>query len=194
MSTARKCHVRTRSGSQPPIWQNTSKSGKFRPSQSKSGCTHLGSQLVPSQDPMKFCRSRDPFCKAQDQRRTKSTRKRNTPENADSRNSHFSAFSGVLRFRVLFAPLQEGAAKSHPKTQHTRNRRFWERPMICIFGCVAFSGVFCRLPTKPCVSKQCPADGVWRIGRGVSPDRLRKTRFTPSENGGYCEGLFPDTV
>ena len=42
----------------------------------------------------------------------------------------------------------------------------------------------------PCVSKQCPADGVWRIGRGVSPDRVRKTRlplrelrwtrFTPS--------------
>ena len=35
---------------------------------------------------------------------------------------------------------------------------------------------------RPCVSKQCPADGVWRIGRGVSPDRVRKTRFTPSES------------
>ena len=34
----------------------------------------------------------------------------------------------------------------------------------------------------PCVSKQCPADGVWRIGRGVFPDRVRKTRFTPSES------------
>ena len=31
----------------------------------------------------------------------------------------------------------------------------------------------------PCVSKQCPADGVWRIGRGGSPDRVLKTRFTP---------------
>ena len=34
----------------------------------------------------------------------------------------------------------------------------------------------------PCVSKQCPADGVWRIGRGGSPDRVLKTRFTPSES------------
>ena len=36
--------------------------------------------------------------------------------------------------------------------------------------------------THPCVSKQCPADDVWRIGRGVSPDRVRKTRLTPSES------------
>ena len=36
--------------------------------------------------------------------------------------------------------------------------------------------------TSPCVSKQCPADGVWRIGRGGSPDRVLKTRFTPSES------------
>ena len=35
---------------------------------------------------------------------------------------------------------------------------------------------------KPCVSKQCPADCVWRIGRGGSPDRVLKTRFTPSES------------
>ena len=34
----------------------------------------------------------------------------------------------------------------------------------------------------PCVSKQCPADGVWRIGRGGSPARVLKTRFTPSES------------
>ena len=32
------------------------------------------------------------------------------------------------------------------------------------------------------VSKQCPADGVWRIGMGVSPDRVRKARLTPSES------------
>ena len=32
------------------------------------------------------------------------------------------------------------------------------------------------------VSKQCPADGVWRIGRGGSPDRVLKTRFNPSES------------
>ena len=35
---------------------------------------------------------------------------------------------------------------------------------------------------NPCVSKQCPADGVWRIGRGGSPDRVLKTRLTPSES------------
>ena len=32
------------------------------------------------------------------------------------------------------------------------------------------------------VSKQCPADGVWRIGRGGSPDRVLKTLFTSSES------------
>ena len=32
------------------------------------------------------------------------------------------------------------------------------------------------------VSKKCPADGVWRIGRGGSPDRVLKTWFTPSES------------
>ena len=37
-------------------------------------------------------------------------------------------------------------------------------------------------PFFPCVPKQCPADGVWRIGRGGSPDRVLKTRFTPSES------------
>ena len=37
-------------------------------------------------------------------------------------------------------------------------------------------------PHKTCVSKPCPADGAWRIGRGVSPDRVRKTRLTLSES------------
>ena len=45
-------------------------------------------------------------------------------------------------------------------------------------------------PLRPCVSKQCPADGVWRIGRGVSPDRVLKTRFTPSESSAG-HGLRP---
>ena len=44
---------------------------------------------------------------------------------------------------------------------------------------VAYPGTF---QCFPCVSKQCPADGVWRIGRGGSPDRVLKTRFTPSES------------
>ena len=60
------------------------------------------------------------------QRGTKSTRKRNTPENAGNGPFPESAFSGVLRFGVLFVPLKEGA-KTHPKTQHTRKRRCFKR-------------------------------------------------------------------
>ena len=39
-------------------------------------------------------------------RAPKHTRKRNTPENADFWSGQFSAFSGVLRFRVLFGACQ----------------------------------------------------------------------------------------
>ena len=78
----------------------------------------------------------------------KSTRKRNTPENADNRPFPESAFSGVLRFRVCFGALLEGN-KEHPKTQHTQKRRFWKRSVTCVFGCVAFSGAFWRLPNDP---------------------------------------------
>ena len=45
-----------------------------------------------------------------------------------------------------------------------------------------FTGTFVAPINWPCVSKQCPADGVWRIGRGGSPARVLKTRFTPSES------------
>ena len=72
----------------------------------------------------------------------KSTRKRNTPENAGNRPFPESAFSGVLRFRVCFGVLLEGN-KEHPKTQHTRKRRFWKQSITCVFGCVAFSGALC---------------------------------------------------
>ena len=75
------------------------------------------------------------------QRRTKSTRKRNTPENAGHRPFPESAFLGVLRFRVCFGALLEGN-KEHPKTQHTRKRRFWKRSMTCVFGCVCVFGCF----------------------------------------------------
>ena len=52
------------------------------------------------------------------QRRTKSTRKRSTPESAGSRPFPESAFSGVLRFRVLFVPLSSQRA---PKSTRKRN-------------------------------------------------------------------------
>ena len=44
---------------------------------------------------------------------------------------------------------------------------------------------------RPCVSKQCPADGVWRIGRGGSPDRVLKTRLTPSESWAGQKNFTP---
>ena len=57
----------------------------------------------------------------------------------------------------------------------------WLSPGACnVTSCVPnvdYSHVF-----SPCVSKQCPADGVWRIGRRGSPDRVLKTRFNPSES------------
>ena len=81
------------------------------------------------------------------QRRTKSTRKRNTPENAGNRPLPESAFSGVLRFRVCFGALLEGS-KTQAKKQHTRKRRFWERSVTCIFGCEAFSALFGACQTK----------------------------------------------
>ena len=48
----------------------------------------------------------------------------------------------MLRFRVCFGALLEGN-KEHPKTQHTRKRRFWKRSTTCIFGRVAYSGALC---------------------------------------------------
>ena len=39
--------------------------------------------------------------------------------------------------------------KEHPKTQHTRKRKFSERSGTCVFGCVAFSGALWRLPRYP---------------------------------------------
>ena len=79
-----------------------------------------------------------------------------TPQNADIRRIPESAFSGVLRFRVCFGALLEGN-KEHPKTQHTRKRRFWEQSITCVFGCVAFSGALCSPLTKnslPIVPRQ----------------------------------------
>ena len=53
----------------------------------------------------------------------------------------------MLRFRVCFGALLDGN-KEHPKMQHTRKRRFSERSIFCVFGCVAFSGAFWRLPIR----------------------------------------------
>ena len=65
----------------------------------------------------------------------KSTRKHNTSENASNRPFSESGFSdGLLLFVLLFL----AGAKIRPK----------EQSITCVFGCVAFSGVFWRLPKK----------------------------------------------
>ena len=57
--------------------------------------------MTPNISDNKLCKLEHEFlCQA-----PKSTRKRDTPENADSRNGQVPAFSGVLRFRVLFVLL-----------------------------------------------------------------------------------------
>ena len=72
------------------------------------------------------------------------------PENATHPKMQVIDRSQNLRFRcvafssALCSPLR--GAKTHPKMQHTRNRRFWERSISCIFGCVTFSGALWRLP------------------------------------------------
>ena len=48
----------------------------------------------------------------------------------------------MLRSRVCSGTLLEGN-EEHPKTQRTRKRRFLERSVFCVFGCVAFSGALC---------------------------------------------------
>ena len=108
----------------------------------------------------------------------KHTRKHTTPGKADHRPFRESAFSGVLRFRVCFgrlgALLEEN--NKHPKTQQSRNRRFWERSMICVFGCVAFSGVLWRQP-KLRVSAICtPESCGFRDFRGFGGRERQEER------------------
>ena len=66
----------------------------------------------------------------------------NTPKNTTNWLFQKPAISGVLRFWVCFGAFLEGN-KEHPKTHHTRKRRFSERSSFCVFGCVAFSGALC---------------------------------------------------
>ena len=101
----------------------------------------LAPPLPPSLTPSSFSLLSPFFHSYQIWQAPKHTRKRNTPENAANPPFPESAISGVLRFRVCFGALLEGN-KEHPKTQHTRRRRFSERSIFCVFGCVAFSGAF----------------------------------------------------
>ena len=61
--------------------------------------------------------------------------------------------NGLFTPRAFFLKL--GWSPGFEKTQHTWNRRFSEWSITCVFRCVAFSGVFWRLPNTtlvhPCV-------------------------------------------
>ena len=84
------------------------------------------------------------------QRRTKSTRQRNTPENTGNRPYRESALSGVLRFQVLFVLLW-GVGPKHTRKHNTpENTDSGNGGCLrgtvdaCVFGCVAFSGGACQ--------------------------------------------------
>ena len=103
----------------------------------------------------------------------KHTRKRNTPENAGTRLSPKSAISGVLRFRVCFGALLD-RNKEHPRTQHTRKRRFSGRSIIRVFECVAFSGALCS-PLNTRVKGERSRSGEGRLqGSGVWRQQLKE--------------------
>ena len=73
-------------------------------------------------------------------RAPKHTRKRNTPENADSGNGRLPAFSGVLRFRVLFV---WKATKQYLNQRGTKIRVFgvcFQAPLLPPFS--SFSPLF----------------------------------------------------
>ena len=73
------------------------------------------------------------------QRRTKSTRKRNTPENAGNRPFPESAFSGVLRFRVLFVSPLRGRQRTPENANTPENADSGKRSITCVFGvCCVF--------------------------------------------------------
>ena len=78
-------------------------SPRLRTSLSRRGCRQLARLPLVSSFPMPLydCWGRISETKNH-QRRPKSTRKRNTPESADKQPFRESAFSGVLRFRLLF--------------------------------------------------------------------------------------------
>ena len=50
----------------------------------------------------------------------------------------------AVKYATARGHLTLAGAKTHPKTQHTRKRKYPTVPRICDFGCVAFSGVFWR--------------------------------------------------
>ena len=91
---------------------------------------------------------RDQLSKNAVKRRTKSTRKRNTPENAGNRPFPESAFSGVLRFQVCcvfgcsLAPANKRLTK--PKNRTNSTKEFSEQ----------FEGFIGSLPNKTRVLRQ----------------------------------------
>ena len=111
------------------------------------------------------------------------------PHNAENWSLRKSAFSGVLRFRVLFVPLKDGA-KPRPKMQDTWKRRFSHRSVFCVSGVLRFRVLFCArqqslrvriLQFWPLI-KQFPK---------VTSTRGHYLRSTPQQSpNGYQNGWF----
>ena len=90
-------------------------------------------------------------------RAPRSTRRRNTPENAENWPFRESAFSGVLRFRVCFGRPLRGEQKApenatHPKTQIFGTVSSLRFRVCCIFGCSLFSST---PPPWTCLRGEC---------------------------------------
>ena len=103
-------------------------------------------------------------------RRTKSTRKRNTPENADNRRFRESAFSGVCS---LFS---SKGVPTHPKTQLPKSQilgamDYPQFRVCCVFGCV-----FCACQKSCIFSTPAPTTTTSPFPRrGSSPNMQRHT-------------------
>ena len=64
------------------------------------------------------------------------------PENATHPKTQVIDRFQNLRFQVCCV-FGSSLFRSKRAPKHTRKRRFWERSVTCVFGCVAFSGAFC---------------------------------------------------
>ena len=113
-------------------------------------------------------------------------RRQNTPKNANDRSFQESAISGVLLYRVCFGALLEENTE-HPKSQHTRDRRWSIVPRICNFKCLRFRVFFVHLwvvdpslsisPQRKCADNHHP--GTVCIKRGVVCHTFRARSSRP---------------
>ena len=95
-------------------------------------------------------------------RRTKSTRQRDTPENAAAviGRSENLCFRMCRVFGCFLFSSKGGGRQSTPDNATHLNRRFWEWPDTCVFGCVAFRVCFGACHIAPDVQHFSPLQEV----------------------------------